>query len=172
MKHKYIIELDGQLYGVDYSDEDHLLFVFMGHTLTEIQVFELHLCIQLSAMMQDSKAKADFEESMKTNTSKTLGQIAQMVKTYLKDDELSELLINIKNKRNYFIHGFLQNYGWPMMSAKQYSVAIKEMEDFQQQLKLVHEKLAKHIVENKLAKIGFATISKDGELKFSVSNTG
>ncbi len=99
MDHKYIIPLDDQLYGINYSDEDHLLFVFMGRTLTEIQVFESMLCFTLSAIMEDDAAKTDFEESMQTNVSKTLGQIANIVKTHLKDEELSDLLIEVKTQR-------------------------------------------------------------------------
>ncbi|MCX5870759.1 MAG: hypothetical protein NTY00_09040 [Deltaproteobacteria bacterium] len=165
MEHKYIIPLDDQLYGINYSDEDHLLFVFMGHTLTEIQVFESMLCFTLSAIMKDSEAKANFEESMQSNASKTLGQIANIIKTHLNDDNLANLLIEVKNKRNYFVHGFLKNYGWPMMGKQKYAQALEEMEKLQEQLKETHVQIGKHVAENNLAKIGFATISKDGDIE-------
>jgi hypothetical protein len=169
MEHKQIIELDDQLYGINYSDEDHLLFVFMGHTLTEIQVFESMLCFTLAAIMKDG-ANADFEESMKLNADKTLGQIANIVKKHLKDEDLSKLLIDIKNRRNFFIHGFLKNYGWPMMGKKEYSEAIKEMDEFQKKLRDIHARLGKHVADNDLAKIGYATIDKDGNFDVIADN--
>lgn len=170
MDHKYLIPLGEQIYGINYSDEDHLLFLFMGRTLTEIQVFESTLCFSLSAIMKDSSAKADFEESMQKHSSQTLGQIANLIKVHLKDQELSDLLIDVKNKRNYFAHGFLRNYGWPVMSAAKYAQALEEMEQLQEQLKAVHVKLGKHIAENNIAKIGYAVMNANGEIEVIASN--
>jgi hypothetical protein len=176
VEHKYVVQIGEQLYGINYPDEDHLLFAYMGHTLTEIQVFESMLCFTLSAIMKDSEAKANFDEAMEKNTSKTLGQIANIVKTYLKDSELSDLLIAVKNKRNYFVHGFLRNYGWPMLGDKKqvreakYIKAIEEMELLQKDMREVHRRLGKHVAENKLANIGYATITKEGEIDIIAEN--
>jgi len=176
MEHKYIIEVGEQPYGINYPDNDHLLFVYMGHTLAEIQSFEAMLCFTLSAIMKDSKAKADFEESMQKNATKTLGQIAGIVKSHLKDIELSEKLTNVKDKRNYFIHGFLRHYGWPMlMDTKQerdskYIQAVEEMAALQKDLREVHKELGKHVAKNNLAKIGYATMSADGEIEIIAEN--
>lgn len=176
MEHKYIVQIGEQPFGINYSDEDHLLFVYMGHTLTEIQVFESMLCFTLSAIMKDSKEQANFNEAMEKNASKTLGQIANIVKTHLKDPELSNLLIAVKNKRNYFVHGFLKHYGWPMLGDKKqvreskYIEAIEEMELLQRDLREVHQRLGKHVAENKLANIGYATMSKDGDIEIIAEN--
>jgi hypothetical protein len=148
----------------------------MGHTLAEIQSFEAMLCFTLSAIMKDSKAKVDFEESMQKNAAKTLGQIANIVKSHLKDDELSEKLIEVKDKRNYFIHGFLRHYGWPMlMDSKQnrdskYIRAIEELETLQKNLRDVHERIGKHVADNDLAKIGYATMNENGEIEIIADN--
>jgi hypothetical protein len=170
MRHKYIITLGDQPYGINYSDEDHLLFVFMGRTLTEIQVFESMLCFTLSSIMKDCEAITDFEEAMNSNTSKTLGQIANIIKMHLKDDELAGRLIDLKNKRNYFIHDFLRYYGWPMMGKDKYAQALEEMEKLQLELKDVYLQIGKHVAQNNLAKIGFATINKDGDIEIIADN--
>jgi hypothetical protein len=169
MRHRKIIGLGGELFGIDHPDEDHLLFVFMGHTLTEIQVFESMLCFTLAAIMKDN-SKSDFETLMAINASKTLGQVANIVKTHLKDEELSDLLIKVKDRRNYFVHGFLRNYGWPMMGKAKYLEAINEMEELRKQIREVHERLGMHIANNDLAKIGYATIDKDGNLTVIADN--
>lgn len=176
MDHKHVIQVGEQLYGINYPDNDHLLFAYMGHTLAEIQSFEAILCFTLSAIMKDNKAKADFEESMQKNATKTLGQIANIVKSHLKDDQLSEKLTKVKDKRNYFIHGFLRHYGWPMlMDTKQerdnkYIQAVEEMETLQKDLRELHKRLGEHVAENNLAKIGYATMNADGEIEVIADN--
>lgn len=176
MEKKNIIMVGQQPYRINYSNEDHILFVYMGHTLAEIQVFESMLCFTLSAIMKDGQAKSDFEEPMQNNTSKTLGQIANIIKSHLFDEELGELLIKIKDKRNHFVHGFLRKYEWPMLGEQmhirenKYNQAIEEMELLQKELREVHKKIGKHVAENKLAKIGYGTISNDGNIEIIADN--
>ena len=51
-----------------------------------------------------------------------------------------------------------------------YIRAVEEMETLQKNLKEVHHKLGKHVAENNLAKIGYATINKEGEIEVIAEN--
>jgi hypothetical protein len=165
-----MIPLGDIIYDIKYSNEEHLLLLFMGRTLAEIQQFEGMLCFMLTAIIEKQSGEADFDKIMEQHQDKTLGQVANIMKSHFHDKELSEELMRIKDQRNYFIHGFLRKYGWPFMGEKEYLKALDEMELFQKYLKSVHMRIGKHIADSNIAEIGVGCIDKVGNVEIIADN--
>lgn len=112
----------------DFQDNDFALFVCLGAALTEIQVFEGTLLNHLTIFRSNLESK-DMKSMLEQNIDKTLGQLARLFIEVVKDDEIGNLLIEVRDKRNFLVHKILSKYGWPLMSDDDFLTCYKEIGD-------------------------------------------
>ena len=125
----------------DFQDNDHALFVSLGAALTEIQVFESMLLTHLSIFKNNIENK-DIQLTHQNNIDKTLGQLARLFIDVVKNDEIGNLLIEVRDKRNLIVHKILRKYGWPLMSDEDFLRCYKEINEVRDFIYQANMKLA------------------------------
>lgn len=136
-----------------FSKNDYPLFIAMGSLLAEIQSFETSIAFILSNLKVKREENTEFEEIMKKNTKITLGQLANAFKSYLDNEVLANKLIEIRNKRNHFVHEFLRSYQWPYMDEDSYMNAIKEINEISTLVQNLEPKLFEYLNDEQLLDI-------------------
>ena len=127
MKEKITVKVNEKQYSfVQDNDLVNQLFWALGAALAEIQVFESQIIFLLGGI-KVKKSEKNLKAIYEQDESKTLGILINELIQYAKDDEFKNLLIIIKNDRNYIVHEILRKYGWPVMSEAKYKNAIKEI---------------------------------------------
>lgn len=127
MKEKITYNINGKEYSfVQNNDFVNQLFLSLGAALTEIQVFESGIIFLLGGI-KSKKDDTDLTLIFQKDESKTLGKLINELIYYIEDDEMKNLLVLIRDNRNYIIHKILREYGWPIMSEVNYVKAIKEI---------------------------------------------
>lgn len=130
----------------EFEDNDLALFAFLGSALAEIQAFEntvgLVLAIFSSNMNKDNRDIFKFREEY---FEKTLGALVNLFKKIVKDEEISNMLIDVKDKRNLLVHNILRKYGWPLMSPPDYLKCFKEIEEIRNRIFNAESKLGEYV---------------------------
>jgi hypothetical protein len=126
MKERITYNISGKEYSYEQNNElVNQLFWALGATLTEIQVFETGMIALLGGIK--SKSGIELKKAFEKDESKTLGLLINELINKIEDKEFKDLLIIIRDDRNYIVHKILRKYGWPIMSELQYESAIKEI---------------------------------------------
>jgi hypothetical protein len=149
-------------------EREHALFLALGMALAEIQSFETGIAFLLSSIANEAGHKVEegyFDKLMQEYGSKTLGLLVKHFREVVRDEEISSLLEEVKNKRNYIVHNILREYGWPMMSDEVYVKAIEEITQITQKIRDAERIIVPYLREEKILKIILMSIDvKTGEV--------
>ncbi|MDD5051627.1 MAG: hypothetical protein PHO27_02710 [Sulfuricurvum sp.] len=138
-------------FNFDFEDADHALFLLLGATVAEIQVFEASLSFKFSALLtQNNQSDKNFKENQELLSTKTLGWIANRFKKHFQNSELTILLEETVEKRNYVAHHILRDYGWPLMSNDAYIEAITKLEKIRFDIHNLEKEIGRHLIEENI----------------------
>lgn len=127
MKRKISFNFEGEEF--DFEENTDLvnkLFLALGATLAEIQVFETSI-IHLVSRIKSKNKSITFEQALEKDEGKTLGRLINELINHIEAEEFKNMLIILRDDRNYIVHNILRRYGWPIVSEKKYEHAIKEI---------------------------------------------
>lgn len=138
----------------EYSFEENTdlvnqLFLALGATLAEIQIFESHIIFLLGGI-KSKKKNIDIKEVFEKDESKTLGVLINDLIHYIEDEEVKDLLKIIKDDRNYIVHKILRKYEWPVMSESTYQYAIKEIIEIKESIHKSTPLISQYIQSRKI----------------------
>jgi hypothetical protein len=149
------------------DESDHALFLSLGSALATIQSFESSAASLLTGLLgqTEESSQKTHEQLMGNYIDKTLGQLVKLFRQYVKDEALADKLEQVRQKRNYLVHGILRKYGWWLMGDDAYLDAIKEISEISQLIQETDQDIVKYIIDRKLLKMVAAKIdTATGEL--------
>jgi hypothetical protein len=131
---------------ITFQDNDHILFVSLGAALAEIQAFEMTIGLLLAVFSKEKgKNEKDVISLTEENFKKTLGFLVKLFTHVVKDEEISTMLRNIKDKRNLLVHRILRKYGWPRMSDDDYIKCYSEINETRNDVYQAEAKLSEYL---------------------------
>ncbi len=145
-----IIRVDNTNLVFDFQERnDKALFIALGQTLTEIQCFETCIYSLLSSIQDKNRVNA-LTDYFQNNEKKTLGQLINELIVHIPDEIVKQNLIDVRDKRNYIVHKILRKYGWPLMSDKDYLIAITEIAEIKNFINVSEPIITKYIRDNNI----------------------
>jgi len=124
---------------------DLTLFASLGAAVSEVQSFETHLLAVLG-IIGNQKDENNFYD-------KTMGVLIKTLSKSFPDSQISNLLEEIRDKRNRLIHSFLREYQWPIMSDDDYNRAILDLESTRSIIEKANLELSKYLSDRSLVNV-------------------
>jgi len=153
MKRKISFDIEGKEYSFEEDmDLVNQLFLVLGATLAEIQIFESHMIFLLGGIKFKSKV-INIKEIFKKDESKTLGVLINELFHYIEDEEVKDFLKIIRDDRNYIIHKILRKYEYPIMSKSTYQYAIKEIMEIKENIHKSTPLISQYIQSKKILEL-------------------